>query len=1097
MMVDNAGIRAPWPRKTIWVRWIACPGPRHEAAAWGSAASGRTASPASRVLRLLTRMTVVGMLLWPGTGGAGGSTACDGDGLEVVVVSTSGVPRRASCEELVSDRPPADMDHGWRWSTREAPRRVLPDGWPGSQRSPAAVDSLILELHELPRDAEGVSVIAGPTEMWQSVFEDLMPRWRIEPGQTASIPRSSKEPWRLRVVSAEVASEWVDVAPAKSGVVVRVRPSKTLELTAVAADGSPVERVVARAFSAGAFRVGNRRQPVALFFGDRGRVVVRSIPVEEPVRLLVQSAELAPQMVEGVWDEIPSQLQLVPGAWVTGTVVDGDSGEPVEGAVISVDFWAQPTLAWAMSSRVVADAAGVWDASGLPAGEVVVEVRAAGYGAMSRRLVLQEGERVNLGALALHPAAELTVKVRDDLGRAVRGAVVRVGNEPAFATDDTGTVLLTGVPLTGAEVQVSAKSHLPSAASAHAPLPKVLQVQLVRAYRVSAQLVEADGRPVSGGRARIETGTSTAFKELDQEGRLTADLLPDAEYHLVLEGPTTPSVRLEIPPGAPGEMRDLGVIAAPPGHVVAGTVICGETGEPVAAARVWTLRPSPRGPVVAWMQKDLIETAADGEGYFALGGLPRGLVTLRVEAPGHARAHVEVDLGEGDEGLNDLGPVRLSRGWELEVEVSSRDPEGMVAKLDLRGEGLPADLLQAPMRGGLAAFPRVEPGTYDLVVQRGQKQICSRSVTVGDSDESVRCDGADVHVLGSVVVGDKGRGAGTTVWRSRESSNDGLPGGIMTVTAPSGLRQQSSFSTTRMDIVVPVTHDGRFDTFDVSSGAWRVAWYPESGASGGAVDVEVPEVEEFETALRFSAIEIAGSVVDEDRRPYPEARVRELVSGNMAIADANGEFRLSGLAPGTSRLQASHGSATSEVLAIEVEENRRVDRPTLVIREDSESTLRVEVLDERGRPAPSAFVFLHTGTGADQIALSSSLGVVEFHLPDPVPRQVRAAAFANGSWILGGLHDTDRRDRTLRLTGQPAGSVVVVSTAASGSPTVVSTDGWDLSWLLTRLGMRPLVGPDRDLRLSGVPEGTYTVALRDAREVASVRSGREVVVKLE
>ena len=1062
-----------------------------------AAPTGQTSSRPVAVLRSLVGAILAVTSASAGANDAPRSEACAGVAVRVVVVSTAGVPRHATCEELLAEKGPADMHHGWRWSADEAPRRVLPDEWPELRRDAAPAGTLVLEVRGTPRSATNLSVIAGPQDMWQSVFEELMPRWSLRPERTVSIPCDSETPWRLRVISDGVASGWIDVPAARGHVVVRVRESKNLEFNGRTPDGSPVDQMVARVFSAGDSLVGSRTQPVAVFVGDGGRLVLPSVPTDDALRMLFEGAEAAPRMVEGRPHDLPTELEFSPGARIVGTVLDGDTGEAVEGAVVSADYWAHPSLAWAISSIRSSDAFGAWEIAGLPAGDAVVAVSAAGFGAYSERVAVEAGARIELGAVALHRGAELKIGVRDDLGRAIGGAVVRVGSGPGSVTDDKGRALLTRIPLTGAELTVSADSHLRSVVPVRAPFPETLDIQLTRAYRVAARFVDADGLPVIGGRARIETGTSTAFEEVDSEGRLTAELVPDAEYHLDLEGPTTPPVRLEIPPGAPGELRDLGTIAAPRGHVVMGTVISEETGEPVSAARVWTLRPSPRGPLVAWMQKDLIEAATDGDGSFLIKGLPAGYLTLRVDAPGYARGHAEVELGGDDGGFTDLDLVRLPRGNEIQVEVSSRESDGMSASLDLRGEGLPADMLQAPVTGNRAVFHSIAPGSYDLVVQRGSKQICAQTVSVGESDETVECEGEDVRVTGTVVVGDSAGGAGTTVWRGREQSDRGFPEGIMTVATASGLRRQSTFSTRRMDVVVPVARDGRFDTLEVSSGAWRVAWYPESGGAGASVDVDVPEVEEFETVLRFPAIEVAGIVVDENGEPLPDARVRELLSGNLAIADASGEFRLTGLAPGPAELQAHYGMLQSEVLSLTIEADRSVEPPILVVREDPEGTLRVEVLDEGGRPASSAFVFLQSGSGVDQIASADVSGIAEFRLPDPVPSQVRAAAFAGGSWILGTMRDTARLGGVLRLTGQPVGSIVVVSAESPGSPAVTSTEGWDLSWLLTRLGMRPMVGPSSDLRLGGIPEGTYTVTLRSATTVVSVREGREVVAELE
>ncbi|MFV1988808.1 MAG: carboxypeptidase regulatory-like domain-containing protein [Gemmatimonadota bacterium] len=825
--------------------------------------------------------------------------------------------------------------------------------------------------------------------------------------------------------------------------------------------------------------------------------MVEPVPTDEAFRLVLRSRGFAPRIVEGRPSDLPTELDLLPGARLIGRVVDGDSGEAIEGVVISVDYWIDPSLPWPMSRIKRSDSTGSWEVGALPPGETFVVVRHPGFGRFWRRVVVEEGQRLDLGTAILHRGADLKAEVVDDLGRPVPGATVRVDNGPGATVDEEGLVSLTGIPLSGAELAVSAESHLPQTMPIRAPFPETLRIRLTRAYHVMARFVDADGLPVTAGTAAIETGTSTTFQGLDGQGRLAADLPPDVEYSLVLEGPTTPAVRLRIPAGGPGNQWDLGTIEAPRGYVAEGTVLSAETGEPLSAARVWTLRPSAQGPVVAWMQKKFIETTTAGDGRFVLGGLPSGQIALRVESPGYARVHVEVGFDEGEDALVDVGLIRIPRGSELRVEVSSAETKGMTARLDLRGEGLPADFLHATVRGAEAVFPRVAPGTYDLVVQRGPKEICAQSISIGDAPESVECEGADVRVEGIVVVGDRTSGRGTLVWRSREQSDRSFPEGIMNVTTSSGLRRQSTFTTRRTDVVVPVDRDGWFETLGVSSGAWKVAWYPDSGGAGASVDVDVPQVETFEVTLRYPSIEISGLVVDEDGKPLPDARVRDLLSGNLALSGAGGEFRLTGLSPGPVELQARLRMLESEVLSLTVEADRSVEPPTLVVRETSDRVLRVEVVAENGQPAPSAFVFFHTGSGADQIATTDIYGAVAFRLPDPPPQQFRVAAFTGGAWILGNQLNAGDLDGVVKLAPKPSGTIIVVSEMAAGSPAIVSAAGWNLSWLLTRVGMRPMVGTDSELRLRGIPEGAYTVTLRDATATVSVRRDRESIVELD
>ncbi|MCP4547123.1 MAG: hypothetical protein GY835_11710, partial [bacterium] len=50
---------------------------------------------------------------------------------------------------------------------------------------------------------------------------------------------------------------------------------------------------------------------------------------------------------------------------------------------------------------------------------------------------------------------------------------------------------------------------------------------------------------------------------------------------------------------------------------------------------------------------------------------------------------------------------------------------------------------------------------------------------------------------------------------------------------------------------------------------------------------------------------------------------------------------------------------------------------------------------------------------------------------------------------------------------------------------------WNIAWLMTRLGLRPMIEPNRPLVIAGLPEGTYEVGIGEETAVFSVRGSRE------
>lgn len=242
-----------------------------------------------RIFPSLTLMMIVGLGVSAAATEGSETEVCGESGIQVVVISTDGLPRRATCEELQSEDPPPDMHHGWRWSASDPPCRVVPDEWLDINSSPEVAGTLALGLNGASKDDTSIAVIAGPQEMWQSVFEELLPRWSVTADTSPVLPRIPEVAWRLRVVSNLVASGWIDVPPMRSVVVVRVRPSKTLAFNTATHDGSPVEQIVARVFPLEDSVVGVARQPVAMYVGDRGRLVVESIPADQPLRVLFEN----------------------------------------------------------------------------------------------------------------------------------------------------------------------------------------------------------------------------------------------------------------------------------------------------------------------------------------------------------------------------------------------------------------------------------------------------------------------------------------------------------------------------------------------------------------------------------------------------------------------------------------------------------------------------------------------------------------------------------------------------------------------------------------------------------------------------------------
>ena len=82
------------------------------------------------------------------------------------------------------------------------------------------------------------------------------------------------------------------------------------------------------------------------------------------------------------------------------------------------------------------------------------------------------------------------------------------------------------------------------------------------------------------------------------------------------------------------------------------------------------------------------------------------------------------------------------------------------------------------------------------------------------------------------------------------------------------------------------------------------------------------------------------------------------------------------------------------------------------------------------------------------------------------------------------------------LAPQDTGSVRIASRELHGATVIFTADGWDLSWLLTRIGARPVVSPDLPLEIRGIPEGSYKLALGDFTADIAVRHGDQTEIEV-
>lgn len=1008
---------------------------------------------------------------------------------QAVVVARDGSSRRVAVEEL-DEAVLAVAHHLWVWGAELPPQRVEPP----TGAALAALRRGERQKVKLPPVGEGeppaaLEVLAAPRPMWEEVPESLLPAWPVVGTWEVTFPYLPEHPWRLRVRGPKQASWWVEVPPGGPVPQLAVQPAVPLVLALEGEAGGEVGEAGVTLRTPADGRPGGGHA-LALYLAEGGRVGLPALPPHREVLLTVLAPGFAPATWEGALAALPPTLRLPVGGTVSGTVANA-KGEPLVGAAVRLEFFLFPKGGLVLARSATTDAHGRFHLASVPLGPVVLTVTAPGHGPKTLRASL-EAAALELGAVVLSPPLAVRVELREEGGLPVAGARVRLRAGASAVSDERGVAVVQVDPREEGELSVNAEGFLPASHRQWPPWPEAVQLRLERAFRVTGRLVDEDGAPVPAAPMLVSSQSRVAAHSVDHQGRFALDLVPRQEVTLSFLPPGRRQLEVHLPPGDPGETRELGNVRSPRGGVVRLRAVVEEDGSPVPGARLWTLRPGEGGVVEAWALVRLLEAAGAPDGAVELGGLPDGPGLLRLEAPGRARRHLSVDVRSA-EGPVDLGEVSLSVGQEVVVLVDGA-ADGAVARVDLRGEWLDMDMLTAPVEQGRARIPHVPPGPVTVSVMQEQELLCDEEITVEGQGrgQEVRCRAGRLRVQGLVVVGGAARGAGTLTWSTGTQHQGGV---ILTRSGGSGLQQQSCFDSGRPDVSVAVGGDGSFTSDRLRPGEWNVTFTPTGGQPLPPRRVALPEGEEAKVVLNFEGGVVVGRVVDRQGEGVAEARVDELTMGGGAMAAADGSFTLAGLAPGKRQLQARLRGVYSEVVAVEVPPDRPAPPVALVLSNDA--ALRVQVtVTAAGASAGGAFVFVQGEESAPRLANADASGQARLAVPPPHPSRLRAAALWNGQWVLGPWQEVRGRSWTATLSVASTGGLEVRA-ADRGAVALEGPAGWELGPLLLLLGQRLYVGPEQPLRLEGLPTGQWRVAFAGRLQEATVSRGRWTVVELK
>lgn len=984
----------------------------------------------------------------------------------------------------------------WVWSPVAAPRRLTPEelGKPGRSRFGTG-RGVAVRIHA-PREmtTAGLSLIAAPVEMWREVPESMLPSWPLPSSGHLTIPVDAMRPWRLRVAGEGAGSFWVDLAPGAKEAVVSLVQASGARSALMGEDDKPAEGSSVRVFESGLGRLGSGKDWTFLIGDAKGRFAVPGLPDRSELTWLASAQGHPPKRVVSSASRLPAKIILATGATVTGRILDA-AGRSLVGASAGVETWASSEAPISFLVKAETDAQGRFTASAVPPGKAMLLISKNGWAPLRRPIEVPR-EGLDVGVLSLSQGDSLAVRTLDDAGEPVAGAEVRPDLGGVATTGPDGLAHLDHLPV-GEEIRLvaTAKGHLHADQRVQLPMAGPLELRLQRAFVVTGRFAGADGAPLADVSVKMTRGRSFDTTSIDPDGRFVLPLRPALEYTLTFSSPQSSSLEVPVPAGNPGEERDLGELRAPAAGEIAGRLVDAATGEPIAGARIWCPRPSAMGPLVAWMNRDLLDTSSGPDGAFRLQGLPPGLATLRIEASGfaHARRGVEVPA----DGAADLGDVPLSRGATVLVNAGPRSDK-TVAIVDPGGEGLVFDRLMALVVNGVGRVEQVPAGAAKVSVLRSSAILCEKLIQVpAEAGEmSVECSAEGIVVRGAVTLGGRPAGAGSLVWQTEAGP---LPEGILHFKSPSGLTQHQVFTANAPSIDVPVGAQGTFETRDLRAGTWQVAFQPDGGGPTEAVPILLSQEKEQVIGLPFPGFSVTGTVLDEEGRPVEEARVREVEGGTTTLSAKDGSFRFDGLRAKTYFFSALKDEAASDPLETAVGEGQPKAPLVLTLQADGRHPLlEVRVADESGAPVPGAFVFVDLPGRGLRVLTADASGVASLVLDPPYPPTVRAAARVGNAWALGTWQPFEQARREgLALSPLPTGTLGVVAGKSNGLLQITAPGGWSLTVLLSTLGAPPLLEPGATLEIGGLPAGTYELKADEQVKSATVREGERVEVRLE
>jgi len=562
------------------------------------------------------------------------------------------------------------------------------------------------------------------------------------------------------------------------------------------------------------------------------------------------------------------------------------------------------------------------------------------------------------------------------------------------------------------------------------------------ALRLEGQVIDEQENPIAGALVAIDSNPPTTVVTRADGGFVLEKLMPrlyrlEAHAGVLYAGPVATRVSRGCEPV---------VLRARPGHTVRVEVRADDDGRPVAGATV-ALRSA-----LVWTER------TDDRGAATFVGVGSSWLSLRAEAPGYAPAHRV--LG-GATAREQKIEVQLQRGAIVAGRVVTPQGAPIAGALvwaTLTSEPFPAvdprlDAVTTDAHGQWT-LPALGAGTYRFEASHPDHAQGGTAPTTIDG-RFARDDIAIALPDGGTVSGEVRRGDGTPV--AAAQVRVAVKGGV------SWRFMREAFTDA----------DGRFRLRGLPRRALDlIAMHDEGSSAPSALDLGAGPPDRQVILTISIAGTIEGVVVDDARRPMPEAQVVAVPEGRSDVtavhewdvrgtpsflSDAAGRFRFAGLPDGQYRVRAARPGAGPEVVWLHpgVLATPGAKNLTIVIPGNGSVTGRVEYATGGAPPHFS----IEVGSFTETFSNATGSFTVE------VPAARHDLLVSGPSFTTTRVEDVDVETETVRDVG-----VVKVARGRSLSGRVSQPDGTPVAGAAVAAG-ELLTGDGRRLNIPAEGHG--------------------------